>query len=151
MCSSNNKRIVTWGTFDCLHEGHKEFLVNASKLGTLYVIVIPSQVKRINGGHLPFESEFVRKKKLLQFGKNNNIIEDVYIDCYMYGLKSMLLVRPDIICFGYDQSTFWKKILMKFLNYHDIYPTTITLSEYNKGIHSSHYRKGFVNDLIPLS
>ena len=31
--------------------------------------------------------------------KKNDIIEDVFIDCFVYGLKSMLIIQPDIICF----------------------------------------------------
>ena len=59
----------------------------------------------------------------------------------------MLLIRPDIICFGYDQSPLWKKLLIQFLNNHEIYPKSITLPKYNNGIHSVHLRDYHIKKL----
>ena len=112
------QKIVTWGTFDCLHDGHKEFLLKASQLGKLSVIVVPSFAKIFNKEYKPRKSAFDRKADLIQFGKaHDNIIENVLIDCYQYGLKSLILLKPDIFVFGYDQKTIWDRLLPQFLNY----------------------------------
>jgi len=111
-------KIATWGTFDCLHDGHKEFLLKASQLGKLFVIVVPSFAKIFNKEYKPRKSAFDRKADLIQFGKaHDNIIENVLIDCYQFGLKSLILLKPDIFVFGYDQKAIWDKLLPQFLNY----------------------------------
>jgi len=136
-------KVVTWGTFDCLHDAHKEFLQKASKFGRLYVIIIPSYVSCFNKGYLPDKNELERKSDLLKFGKieNNNIIEHVYIDCYQYGLKSMLLIKPDIIIFGYDQKSIWDKLVIHFFNYYGLYPKTINFPQTDIIIHNGHRKK----------
>ena len=68
--------VATWGAFDCLHDGHKKFLLKASEFGKLNVIIIPSQIKFINKGYYPIKNEFDRKNDLLYFGKilHKNVI-----------------------------------------------------------------------------
>lgn len=133
------KKVFVWGTFDCLHQGHKEFLLRAKQLGELYVIIIPSHIKYINSGYFPLKSEFKRKNELIQFGKVKikNLIENVFIDCFTYGLKTLLTIQPDIFCFGYDQTKIWDKLLIQYLNYFSINPTIVTLPTNGNGIHSS--------------
>lgn len=108
-------KIATWGTFDCLHDGHKEFLFKASQLGKLFVIVVPSFAKIFNREYKPQKSAFERRADLIQFGKDHGIIENVLIDCYQFGLKSLILLKPDIFVFGYDQNSIWEKLLPQFL------------------------------------
>ena len=131
-------RVCTWGTFDGLHKGHTEFLTHASEFGKLLVIVVPSEVKLQNNGYLPLRNEYQRKQDLLLLGKGR-IIDDVVIDCYEWGLKSVLKFRPDIFVFGYDQSRYWKNKVLSFLRGHSINVREETLPKYNNGLHAHHY------------
>lgn len=119
--SDNSKldrpKVATWGTFDCLHDGHQEFLIKASQLGRLFVIIVPSFAKIFNKEYKPKKSVIERRDELIQFGKtHNNIIQNVLIDCYQFGLRSLILLKPDIFIFGYDQNTVWDRLLPQFLS-----------------------------------
>ncbi|MCL4708556.1 adenylyltransferase/cytidyltransferase family protein [bacterium] len=132
--------VFTWGTFDCLHDGHKEFLKRLRQLGKLNVIVIPSEKKIENNGYRPLKDEFQRRDDLLNFGKieNQDLIEQVYIDCFDYGLASILAKRPNIFCLGFDQSEIWEKKIIEFMQEHKINATFIRiLNENGNGVHSS--------------
>ena len=48
--------------------------------------------------------------------------------------------------FCYDQSSFWKNLLIRFLNFHDIYPEIKVLKKYNNGNHTKHIRNNFENN-----
>lgn len=136
--------VFTWGTFDCLHDGHKEFLKKIGQLGRLYIIVIPSQKKFENSGYVPVKDEFQRRADLLHFGKVETIdlIEEVFIDCFEYGLKSILEVRPEIFCLGYDQDAIWDKNLIRFIRDHKMNTILLrTLTENGNGVHSSDRHK----------
>lgn len=111
------KVVATWGTYDCLHDGHKEFLLKASRLGKLFVIVVPSFAKVFNKEYKPHKTALERRADLIEFGKvHNNIFQDVLIDCYQFGLKSLILLKPDVFVFGYDQDTIWDRLLPQFLS-----------------------------------
>lgn len=118
-------KVATWGTFDCLHDGHKEFLLKASQLGKLFVIVVPSFAKIFNKEYKPKKSAIERRADLIQFGKDHGIIENVLIDCYQFGLKSLILLKPDIFVFGYDQNAVWDRLLPQFLSCFNVKPEFI--------------------------
>jgi cytidyltransferase-like protein len=141
--STQRPKVFTWGTFDNLHDGHKEFLRRLSLLGRLYVIVIPSENKYENNGYYPEKDAPARKQELLFFGKieNNNLIEDVFIDSYSKGLRVLLEHNPDIFCFGYDQSAMWNQKLMDFCLQHNLKTTFIqVLNKNGDGTHTSAIR-----------
>lgn len=91
-------------------------------MGKLFVIVVPSFAKVFNKEYRPKKSAIERRSDLIHFGKNHNIIENVLIDCYQFGLRSLILLKPDIFVFGYDQDTVWDRLLPQFLTYFGIRP-----------------------------
>ncbi|MGH7492631.1 MAG: adenylyltransferase/cytidyltransferase family protein [bacterium] len=136
-------KVFTWGTFDNLHDGHKEFLKRLSLLGILYVIVIPSEKKIENSGYRPIKDTETRKNDLLYFGRveNDNLIEEVFIDSYSEGLKSLLEIRPQIFCLGYDQNLIWDKYLIEFARNHELNITFFRMITANgNGVHTSSLR-----------
>lgn len=137
-------KICTCGTFDGLHEGHKELIKRIGNWGKLYVIIIPFQRKKENSGYFPSKSDRQRRRELLFFGQieNRNLIEEVYIDSYSDGFNSLLAIRPDIFCFGYDQSKEWEQKIIQFANEHSLPTTFIRLATANgNGIHSAMLRR----------
>lgn len=139
--NTNQLKICTWGTFDCLHDGHKEFLRKVSLLGELYVIIVPSHIKFENSGYYPLKDEKERKTDLLHFGKgeSENLIADIIIDCFEDGMHSLLQIQPDFFAFGYDQNGPYDKQLIEFARIHNLSTTFIRMvSAHGNGVHSSH-------------
>jgi len=128
------KKIIVWGKFDEIHNGHLEFLKNARKLGDeLYIVIIPDKKVKENSGNLPVKTAKLRKKMLVEL----NFVTDVYIDCLSDGLKSVLKLNPDVFVFGHDQKTKWEKQLKEYFSFVGLDLDYVYLGVYNKGIHSS--------------
>lgn len=134
----NKENIAVWGTFDLLHEGHRQFLKKAAKLGKLHVILIPDEQVLKNKGYLPDNDTEIRKKNLEKLP----FVECVYIDCIEMGLESVNYIKPHYFCLGYDQERVWEDILEKFLSKQGYFPKFIRLGRYANGIHSKHLRRG---------
>lgn len=137
---SKRKKVAVWGTFDLLHDGHIIFLKNAALLGDLYVIIIPDEQVEENKGYLPDNDEETRKKNIEMFSSVK--IKEVHIDCIKYGLESIIKIKPDYFCLGYDQDHLWEEILKKELEKKNIYVEFRRLDRYADGIHSRFLRKG---------
>jgi FAD synthetase len=138
------KKVVVWGTFDMLHEGHLEFLKNASSYGELYVIVVPDEVVMNNKHHLPAQNHFKRKEKLERL----DFVKRVYIDCVEYGLESIEIINPDYFCVGYDQLTVWEDVLSNLFDSKNINAEIIRLNIYANGLHTTDIIANEHKDLI---
>lgn len=97
------KKIMVFGTFDMLHEGHLDFFRQARSLADdPYLIVSVARdevVKRIKG-RAPRHTEKERRSVVAEC----RLVDEVVLgdaDGYMAHIAS---VAPDIIALGYDQS-----------------------------------------------
>lgn len=54
-----NQVILTNGCFDLIHRGHLEYLIQASSLGKIFVIILNSDasIKKLKGHYRPIQSE----------------------------------------------------------------------------------------------
>ena len=92
------KKVMVFGTFDLLHEGHKFFFQEAKKLGEELIVVVATDknVKKFKGR----EAAHDELERLKNVKKVNNAIlgdeEDIY--------KVIENEKPDIIALGYDQN-----------------------------------------------
>ena len=132
------KKVAVWGVFDQLHEGHLEFLKNASKLGNeLYVIIVPDKAVKENKDKSPINNAEERKNMILEL----DFVEGAYVDCLSSGLESILNLKPDIFAFGHDQNTKWEQQLKNYLQQKGLRPEYVHLSIYNQGEHGSDLKK----------
>ena len=104
------KKVMCFGTFDLLHEGHKFYLSEAKKLGDFMVVVVArdetvSEVKQ----QPPLHSEKERVHNLQQLG----IADKVVLGNPGDKLKIVEDERPQVICLGYDQTFFTDRIKEK--------------------------------------
>lgn len=118
-------RVLAFGTYDILHEGHLHFLQQARSLGDeLHVIIAldetVAQVKKRPPHNT--EAERLAAVKALPFvdhallgrpGDKYAIIEEI---------------KPDIIALGYDQSTF-TETLVEELNARGLNPKIVRFKE----------------------
>jgi FAD synthetase len=96
------KKVMVFGVFDGLHDGHRAFLKEAKNYGD-YLIVAMAQdhiVEHLKG-HLPkidFSKRFEELKK--EDGVDEVVIGDSELSTYEVVKK----YHPDVIALGYDQS-----------------------------------------------
>ncbi len=101
-------KVLVFGTFDGLHEGHKDFFRQAKEFGDYLVVVVGRN------------STIVKTKgRLPKFGENERleaVQECGLVDQARLGNENMspyIVVKeisPDIICLGYDQTHFVDKL-----------------------------------------
>ncbi len=106
------KKVLVFGTFDGLHEGHKSFLEQAGKFGEVTVIVGRDSTVEKTKGRPPKFNESTRLKAIEDSGLvaearlGNQAPPGEKLNPY----KVIEEVKPDIICLGYDQIHFVDKL-----------------------------------------
>lgn len=101
-------KVLVFGTFDGLHEGHKDFFRQAKEYGDYLIVVVgrDSTVLKV-------------KKRLPKFNENDRL-EAVqkadFVDYARLGnegispYKVIEDIKPNVICLGYDQTHFTEKL-----------------------------------------
>ena len=98
-------KVLVFGSFDLLHEGHKHFFNEAKKLGnTLYVVVARDSSIKSFKGH---ESNFNENERVEHI-KKLGIVDDVRFGYDGDKWKVIEEIKPDIIALGYDQDSYTK-------------------------------------------
>lgn len=110
------KKVLVFGTFDILHEGHLNFFKQAREAGEslfgpgnvelIAIVGRDSTVERVKK-RLPKQDQYerllaVKKCGLVDQARMGNEGVSVY--------KVLEQVKPDMICLGYDQFAFTDKI-----------------------------------------
>lgn len=109
-----SKKVISFGTFDLFHKGHKSYLKQAKKLGDyLIVVVARDRNVKIIKKRLPAYKEAVRMKKIEETGLADKVVLGNLYNKYNIIKKH----KPDIIALGYDQAVNifdLRKNLLKF-------------------------------------
>ena len=100
-------KVLTFGTFDIFHPGHEFYLKNAKSFGDeLYVLIaLDKTVEKIKG-KLPRNNQNKRLKVISEL----NYVDKAFLGDKEDKFKFLEKVKPDIICFGYDQFTYNKEL-----------------------------------------
>lgn len=92
--------VLTFGTFDLFHDGHRFFLTEAKKLGQKLIVVVARDINvKALKGNFPKQSEDKRIKTI----DNLKIADKVILGSVNDRLKVLRDVQPDIIALGFDQ------------------------------------------------
>ena len=98
------KKVLVFGTFDILHEGHKFLFKKAKALGDrLIVIVACDETVRKVKGKMPVNDE---KKRLGQVRKIPEV-DEAFLGRKGKDEDKYFVIKdyaPDVICLGYDQA-----------------------------------------------
>ncbi len=98
-------KVLVFGSFDLLHEGHKHFFNEAKKLGdSLHVVVARDSSIKSFKGHQPKFNENERVEHVKKLG----IVDDVRLGYEGDKWKVIEEIKPDIIALGYDQDSYTK-------------------------------------------
>ncbi|MDD5050460.1 MAG: adenylyltransferase/cytidyltransferase family protein [Candidatus Pacebacteria bacterium] len=104
----NSKKVLVFGTFDGVHEGHRHFLREAKKLGTsLFAVIAPDAQVETLKKHSP---KFLLQKRIA------DLEAEKIADCVIAGDETLgtwnviLKNKPDVIALGYDQDALGKAL-----------------------------------------
>lgn len=105
------RKVLVFGVFDNLHEGHINFLKQAHRHGDYLIAAVTRDysVKKLKG-RLPLQNERARVAAL------RNFADKVILGERKVTYKLIRKINPDVICIGYDQRpsvTEARKILRK--------------------------------------
>ena len=100
-------KVMVFGTFDGLHEGHLDFFRQAKKYGDYLVVAVARDVnvKKIKN-KLPVNNENER----LNIVKQCSLVDEARLGYENDPYKIIQEVNPDVICIGYDQNSFNKNL-----------------------------------------
>jgi len=104
-------KVLVFGTFDGLHEGHKKFFQQAKEYGNYLVVVVGRDSTILKTKNKPpkfNENErlkTVQESGLVDEARLGNEGDNPY--------KVIEQVQPRIICLGYDQTHFTDKLAQK--------------------------------------
>lgn len=108
MEKTKQKRVVVFGIFDGIHAGHRDFFRQAREYGDeLIAVVGRDEICRTLKNKTPKHSEKERCRLVSQ---------DPFVDRALLGdptLSSYRILeelKPDVICFGYDQDALEKDV-----------------------------------------
>ncbi len=133
------KKVLCFGTFDILHEGHKEFLKDAKKQGDFLVVnVISDEAVLENKKVKPINNQRKRALNLKKLKIANEVIATV--NDFKRNFLLIKKINPEIIAIGYDQKSKFIDGLKKFLKKESLKPKYYVSKEFERGIHASHLR-----------
>ncbi len=132
------KKVMAFGSFDILHEGHKHYLREAKSYGDYLLVVVARDENILKfKGRKPrnnenYRLEQVRKPELADEAVLGNK-EDVF--------KVLEEFKPDVICLGYDQKVGLGK-LQEELKKRKLKAEIIRAKPYKEHIYKSSILKG---------
>ncbi|MBI5731800.1 MAG: FAD synthase [Candidatus Magasanikbacteria bacterium] len=96
-------KVLLFGTFDILHQGHENLFKQARKYGGELIVCLArdATVRKIKK-RPPFFKEKIRFLNL----KKTGWVERIFLGDRKDYYRSLRKIKPDIICVGYDQKFF---------------------------------------------
>jgi FAD synthetase len=127
------KTVITFGTFDVIHPGHKSYLAQARELGDRLVVVVARDATAEKmKGRWPKNDERARLQKIIE----SNLADEAVLGDLEDKYKVLEKFRPDVVALGYDQKTNMKKLEEKLRKF-NIEPKIVRLSAYKPEIYKS--------------
>ena len=98
------KRVLVFGIFDGIHDGHRHFFKEARVFGDELVVVVGrDNISKVLKGKIPRKSEEQRIRDL----KAETLVDLAVLgDEQLSTYKVVEDLQPHVICLGYDQEAF---------------------------------------------
>jgi len=129
-------KIMVFGTFDSLHQGHLDFFRQARKLSKKsYLIVSVARDRNVIKikGKRPVLNE---KERIILIG-NCLLVDKAVTSGVKNHIPHIIKERPDIIALGYDQKAYVKN-LKKDLKNKGLIVKVVRLKPYKKHVYKNH-------------
>ncbi len=104
-------KVLVFGTFDGLHEGHKDFFRQAKEYGDYLVVVVGRDSTILKTKNKP--PKFNEQERLKAVQESGLVDEARLGNEGSNPYKVIEEVKPAIICLGYDQTHFTDKLEQK--------------------------------------
>jgi FAD synthetase len=132
-------KIMVFGTFDGLHEGHLNFFKQAKDLMKNSFLIVSiardKNVFKIKGEYPNF-----KERSRMALVKKSKLADQVILSGINNHLPHIVKVNPDIIALGYDQKAYVKD-LKKDLKNKGILVKVVRLKPYKEKIYKNHLLK----------
>ena len=127
-------KVMAFGSFDILHEGHKHYLMEAKGYGD-YLIVVVARDENI----LRFKGRKPRNDENHRLGEIKKLD---FVDEAVLGHKEDILevleeFNPDVICLGYDQRTVETEQLKRELEKRNLKAKVVRAKPYREDVYKS--------------
>ncbi|OGI68858.1 hypothetical protein A3A05_01770 [Candidatus Nomurabacteria bacterium RIFCSPLOWO2_01_FULL_41_12] len=129
-------RIMVFGTFDGLHEGHLDFFKQARKLARQSFLVV-SVARDKNVFKIKNHFPHLNEKKRMILVKSCFLVDKAVLSGIKNHIPHILKERPDIIALGYDQKAYVQN-LKKDLKNKGLNVSIIRLRPYKEKIYKNH-------------
>ena len=128
-------KVMVFGTFDRLHDGHRFFLREAEKLGTTLVIVVARDTMvTLHKKRLPKKNE---QDRVVELSKEFTNASVVLGDANEYAWQVVEKHQPDVIALGYDQQKLLEALEAKRLEFSKPPVLAILPDHQGERLHSS--------------
>ena len=115
MDSLNSKRILVFGTFDLLHEGHSNFFQQARDLSENPYLIV-SIARDVNVERIKNQAPHLSEIQRLENVRNHELIDQAELGALDDYISHILELRPEIIALGYDQEHYTEGLEQKLLD-----------------------------------
>ena len=128
------KKVMAFGSFDILHEGHKHYLKEAKGFGD-YLIVIVARDENIVKfkGRKPKNYENYRLEQV----KKLDFVDEAVLGHTGNIFEVLGEFKPNIVCLGYDQKTVEEEKLKEELEKRDIKAEIVRAKPYKEDVFKS--------------
>ncbi|MEX2029094.1 MAG: adenylyltransferase/cytidyltransferase family protein [Candidatus Paceibacterota bacterium] len=103
------QKIMVFGTFDGLHEGHLNFFKQARKLSARPTLIV-SMARDKNVEKIKGRKPFLGEKKRMALVKKCPLVDRVVLSGITNHIPHIMRERPEIIALGYDQQAYVKNL-----------------------------------------
>ena len=128
------KKVMAFGSFDILHEGHKHYLREAKSYGNYLIVVVArdSNILRFKG-RKPRNDENYRLEQV----KKLELVDEAVLGHKDNILEVLEELKPDVICLGYDQRTVNEEKLRQELEKRKLKAEIIRAKPYKEHVYKS--------------
>ena len=135
-------RVMAFGTFDGLHEGHFDFFKQARKL-TVKPFLIVSIARDKNVFKIKGQLPILNERKRMALVKNCSLVDKVVLSGLKNHIPHILKEHPDIIALGYDQRAYVKNLKKDLKNKgkKNMMVKIVRLKPFKEKVYKSHLLK----------
>jgi FAD synthetase len=107
------RKVMAFGTFDIFHEGHKNYLEQAKKMGDFLVVVI---ARDETVTHVKKQDTRNKEQARLKTLKDTNMADEIVLGSLEDRYAVIEKCRPSVIALGYDQDVDLPELTEKLKN-----------------------------------